>query len=105
MIPFKPHQNYTLLYVRATAGAAKDRIGEVILDPDQQAYLKVYVTTVAENGLANKAIINLLSKKFGIPKSNFKIIFGAIDKRKRILIEKPFNEITMLFKQVTGSLF
>jgi uncharacterized protein YggU (UPF0235/DUF167 family) len=105
MIPIKPYQNNSLLYVWATPKAAKNRIGEIVLDQDQQPYLKVYVTAIAEKGLANKAIISLLSKTFSIPKSNFQITAGEVDRRKCLLISMPYDELSKRFKESMGLLF
>ena len=105
MSPIKSHQNHSVLYVWATPGAAKDRLGEVVLDADQHPNLKVYVTAIAEKGLANKAIIALLSKKLGIAKSLFEIIVGEKDRHKRILIRVPQDELERSLKAATGSLF
>lgn len=105
MTPIKPYQNHSVLYVWATPGAAKERLGEIVLDADQQPNLKVYVTAIAEKGLANKAIIALLSKKFGIAKSLFEIIVGEKDRHKRILIQIPVDELERSLKVATGSLF
>jgi uncharacterized protein (TIGR00251 family) len=105
MTPIKPHQRHAVLYVWATPGAAKDRLGEIVLDADQQPNLKVYVTAVAEKGLANKAIIAILSKKLGIAKSLFEIVSGEKDRHKRILVQMPADELEHSLKAATGSLF
>lgn len=105
MSPIKSHQKHSVLYVWATPGAAKDRLGEVVLDADQHPNLKVYVTAIAEKGLANKAIIALLSKKLGIAKSLFEIIVGEKDRHKRILIRVPQDDLERSLKAATGSLF
>jgi uncharacterized protein YggU (UPF0235/DUF167 family) len=44
--------------------------------------LKVYVTAVPEDNKANKALLELLSKTFRIPKSRLHIIAGTTDRRK-----------------------
>ncbi len=105
MSPIKPCKDHSVLYVWATPGAAKDRLGEVVLDADQQPNLKVYVTAIAEKGLANKAIIALLSKKLGIAKSLFEIVVGEKDRHKRISIQISVDELERSLKAATGSLF
>lgn len=51
------------------------------------ADIRVYVTTVPENGKANIATIKLLSKAIGVPKSKLKLIRGATSRRKTFQIE------------------
>ena len=105
MTPIKPYKDHSVLYVWATPGAAKDRLGEVVLDVEQHPNLKVYVTAIAEKGLANKAIIALLSKKLGIAKSLFEIVSGESERRKRILVQISVDELERSLKAATGSLF
>lgn len=105
MTLIKLYQDHAVLYVWASPGAAKERLGEVVLDADEQPYLKVYVTAIAEKGLANKAIINLLSKKLGISKSMIEIIAGEKDRHKRLLFKTSPESLEASLKQATGTLF
>lgn len=84
------------LVVRLTPKASHTKIGEMALDADGQAYLKVYVTAVPEDNKANKALIALLAKTFHIPKSSLYIISGLTDRRKIIWFEGdiPFMRLS-----------
>lgn len=48
--------------------------------------LRVTVTTVPENGKANAAVIKLLSKALGLPKSRLSVIRGQTARDKVIAI-------------------
>jgi len=48
--------------------------------------VRVYVTTVPEDGKANDAVIKLLAKKMGVPKSALTIIKGLSSRDKTIRI-------------------
>ena len=76
------------LFVRATPKAAKTRIGPIAADAAGQTFLKIYVTAPPEDGKANMAVIELLSKTLKIAKSHFRITAGQADRRKTILIDK-----------------
>lgn len=67
--------------VRVTPKAARDRIVA------EGGAIRVYVTTVPEDGKANKAVVKLLSKALGLPKTRLDLIRGvtARDKVFRIL--------------------
>ncbi|WP_420858329.1 DUF167 domain-containing protein [Marivivens marinus] len=67
--------------VRVTPKAARDRIVA------EGGAIRVYVTTVPEDGKANKAVVKLLSKALGLPKTRLDLIRGATarDKVFRIL--------------------
>jgi uncharacterized protein (TIGR00251 family) len=73
-----------LLCIKATTKAASNKIGNYMIDNSGNKILKIYVTAVPENGKANKAIINLLSKEWNIAKSNIEIVKGEHDTSKII---------------------
>ena len=66
--------------VRVTPKASRNRIEE------SAEGLRVYVTVVPEGGKANAAVIKLLAKALGVPKSNLQLLrgHGARDKLFRI---------------------
>lgn len=62
--------------VRVTPKASRDRI---LVEDDA---IRVYVTTVPEDGKANKAVVKLLSKALGVPKTRLNLIRGATSRDK-----------------------
>jgi len=79
--------------LRVTPKAAKNAITGIYRDGDGQMSLKVSTTAQPEKGKANKAVIAILSKKFGKAKSLFSIIGGQTDRNKTILIDGDVKEI------------
>jgi uncharacterized protein len=65
--------------VTPKAAAAK------VVDKDGQ--LSVYVTVAPEDGKANKAVIKLLAKRFGVAPSRISVIRGETSRHKTIEIE------------------
>ena len=70
---FTPVADGLRLFVKVQPGASKNAIEEVICDPCGQAYLKVRVTAVPENGKANIAVTKLLAKNWKLPVSSISI--------------------------------
>lgn len=68
--------------------------------PGQKA-LKISVTAVPEDGKANKAVIALLSKSLGLPKSSFQVLQGETARLKIILITGDPSE---LISRIEGAL-
>ncbi|WP_121631174.1 DUF167 domain-containing protein [Tropicibacter alexandrii] len=62
--------------VRVTPKASRNRIER------EGDALRVYVTTVPENGKANAAVQKLLAKALGLPKSRLDLIRGATSRDK-----------------------
>jgi uncharacterized protein len=75
------------LSIRLTPNASQSKLGDVALDADGSPYVKVYVTAIPEDNKANKALIELLSKTFRIPKTHIHIVSGFTDRRKVIWFE------------------
>ncbi len=67
--------------VRATPKSSRDRI---VIEGDE---IRVYVTTVPENGKANAAIIKLLSKALGVSKSSLSLVRGDTSRDKTFRLD------------------
>ena len=70
-----------VLPVRAKPGARRNAI-----EGCHDNQLTVAVTAAAEKGKANRAILALLAKVLGLPKSSLEIIAGTTSGQKRVLI-------------------
>jgi len=72
--------------LRVTPKAAQNKIQSVMRDADGNLLLKVAVTTVPEDGKANKAVIKLLAKSFGIAKSDIVLLSGETSRVKKLFL-------------------
>lgn len=71
--------------VRVTPKASSNRF--TVEEQGDGSYLvRVYVTTVPEDGKANKAVIKLLAKELGVAKSSLSIIKGLKDRNKLVQV-------------------
>jgi uncharacterized protein YggU (UPF0235/DUF167 family) len=82
--------------VRVTPKASRERIDGVIIDSDGVPTLKVAVTEVPEGGKANKAVLALLAKEFGVPRTQLTVQTGAADRRKLLRLEGDAAELARL---------
>lgn len=62
--------------VRVTPKASRNQIKA------EDDLIRVYVTTVPENGKATAAVIKLLSKAIGVAKSDIELVRGTKDRVK-----------------------
>lgn len=83
----------TVIDLKVTPKASKNGIRGVKNDK-----LLVTVTSVPENNKANIAVIELLSKKFGVAKSKFTIISGDKGRDKKICIDS--TELAEVLSQI-----
>lgn len=84
--PLSPADGGVRLSVRLTPKASRNALQGLAAEADGGQVLKASVTAVPEDGKANAALIQLLSKAWKLPKSGFEIIAGATDRRKTLLI-------------------
>lgn len=74
-----------ILSVRVTPKACSNRI-KIEKMPDGSTRYRVYVTVAAEDGKANEAVLKLLAKTLGLPKSALVIMRGTLSQNKIIKI-------------------
>lgn len=74
------------LLIRLIPHAASDSIDGVDLLADGSHVLKVRVRAVPEKGRANKALIKLLAKAFGVAPTYVSVIRGAGARKKTLQI-------------------
>lgn len=67
----------TRFSVRVTPKASRNRIVE-----DADGLIRVYVTTVPEDGKATAAVVKLLAKAIGVAKGELVLVRGATDRVK-----------------------
>lgn len=72
--------------IRVTPKASVNRIKVETLAEDV-LLVRVYVTTVPEDGKANAAVLKLLAKELGVSKSRLSILRGQTGRNKLIKIE------------------
>lgn len=75
-----------LLRVRLTPGAAGDAVGGVWTDESGQSWLAARVRAAPEKGKANAALIALLARRLGRPRSAILLESGDTNRLKRLRI-------------------
>lgn len=75
------------LAVRVTPKGGRDAVDGWALDPAGRPLLKVRVSAAASDGAANAAVLALLAKAVGRPKSALTIVSGETSRVKLIEIE------------------
>lgn len=86
MLPYRRDADGLLLTLRVTPNAGADRIEGTEQRDDGTAVLRVRVTAVPDKGKANAAVIALLAKALGIPKSSISLVSGETARQKTVQI-------------------
>jgi uncharacterized protein (TIGR00251 family) len=69
-----------------TTRSSKPGIGDWRSDADGREELEIRVSAAPTDGEANAAVIKLLAKKLGIPRSSIEIVSGESSRHKRIAL-------------------
>ncbi|MGQ9368761.1 DUF167 family protein [Azospirillum sp. ST 5-10] len=68
--------------LRVSPKAARNAVAGVAETAPGRRALKVSVTAVPEGGKANEAVVKLLAKAWGVPKTALTVVAGAADRNK-----------------------
>ncbi len=84
--PFEAVPEGLRVALKVTPKAARAGIAGVEADAAGRPALKVRVTEAPEGGKANAAVIKLLAKAWNLPKTALRVVAGAKDRRKTLLV-------------------
>lgn len=88
-----------VIRVRAQPGARRNGVTGV-----REGELCVAVTVPPDRGRANDAIVKVLAKVIGVPRSRVKILSGETNRHKRLMVEgMAVDEVVAALRAVVGS--
>lgn len=90
--PFRRTQAGIAVDIRLAPKASRNAVTGIETLADGSCVLKVSVTAVPEKGKANKALLKLLSKSWGVAMRSLDLIRGAKDRNKTVLIDDPADD-------------
>ncbi len=86
-----------VLHIALIPKSSRDEIGEVVKSVSGYA-LRVKVRALPDKGYANQAVIKLLSKWLGTPKTSFVLVSGSRSRYKTIKIIGSFEKIAKVLE-------
>jgi uncharacterized protein (TIGR00251 family) len=91
------HGDHVRLTVRLTPNGGRDAIDGWETGADGESHLKARVSDPPDKGKANKALVALIAKAAGVPKSAVSLVSGDTQRKKILRIEgDPEDTITRL---------
>lgn len=93
MRPWRAVDGGVLLHISLTPKSSRDEIGAIV-EGASGLVLKAKVRAIPDKGMANQALIKLLSKSFRLPKTSFEITSGSRSRLKIVKISGDFKEIS-----------
>jgi len=101
--PWQASSDHLRLSVRLTPNGGRDAIDGVEMGSDGESYLKARVSVAPEKGKANKALIALLAKSLGIPKSSLAFLSGETARKKILRIEGEPEDLMVKLTAIAKS--
>jgi len=101
--PYRILSDHVRLAVRLTPNSGRDAIEGVEGTADGESHFRARVTAVPEKGKANEALVKLLAKSIGLPKSSVSIVSGDTARLKILRIDgDPEDIVDKLQRLVAG---
>lgn len=99
--PFRKTAGGVVITLRVTPKASASRIDGVAQDAEGRAFLRLRVTEAPEKGKANEAVVKLLAKAWGLPKSALQIASGETGRVKTVMVrdEAYHGRIALWFEE------
>ena len=91
------------LFVRVTPNASRDAIEGVEHRDDGTAVLRIRVSAVPDKGRANAAVVVLLAKALGVPKSSLDVVSGETSRLKTIAVTGDPSVLAVAVKALLSS--
>ena len=85
-LPFRLHAKGLTVSIRLSPGAKVSAVTGLMDVGEEETVLKVSVNAPPEDGRANKELIALLAKEWGLPKNIFSLLSGETNRRKVLLL-------------------
>lgn len=82
----RPAAGGVTVRLRVTPRGGSDRIDGRGEDANGEPHLKLRVSDVAEKGKANAAVLKLLAKAWGLPRSSLSIASGETGRNKTVAV-------------------
>ncbi|MGN6486888.1 MAG: DUF167 family protein [Devosia sp.] len=92
-LPYRTTPTGLTLHLRVTPNAGADRIEGTEQRDDGSAVLLLRVKAVPDKGKANAAVIALLAKALGVPKSAVTLIAGDTARLKTVAVEGESEDL------------
>ena len=98
--PWQVSSDHLRLSVRLTPNGGRDAIDGMETGSEGECYLKARVSVAPEKGKANKALIALIAKSIGIPKSALSLVSGETARKKILRIEGEPEDLIERLKAI-----
>lgn len=102
MPPWRSEEDALLVAVRLTPKGGRDAVDGIETLADGREVLKARVRAAPSEGEANRALVALLAKRLGVPRSAVDIVAGGQSRLKTVRIAGDVAEIAAILERAAG---
>jgi uncharacterized protein (TIGR00251 family) len=103
MEPWRSSITGVSVSLRVTPRGGRDDIDGIETLSDGRRIVKVRVRAVANDGVANRAVLELLANALGVPKSNVKLLSGATSRIKQVAVDGDPAKLCESLRSLTSA--
>ena len=89
--------------LRVTPRGGRDEIDGLETLANGRTVVKIRVRAIAEGGAANRAVVELLAKALGVPKSRIRVLSGTTSRLKRIAVDGDPAKLGDALRKLTAT--
>lgn len=99
--PFRAGPDGVTLHLRVTPNAGRDLIEGAETRDDGSSVLRLRVKAVPDKGKANAAVVAMLSKALGVPRSRISVVAGETARLKTVAIAGDTAQLAAAIEALT----
>jgi uncharacterized protein len=103
MEPWRSSNTGVCVSLRVTPRGGRDHIDGIETLADGRRIVKVRVRAIANGGVANRAVLELLAKALGVPKSSVKLLSGATSRIKQVAVDGDPAKLGESLRRLTSA--
>jgi uncharacterized protein len=88
--------------LRVTPRGGRDQIDGIETLSDGRSVVKMRVRAIADGGEANRAVMEVLAKALGVPKSSVKLKSGATSRIKQVAVDGDPSKLGAALRDLTA---
>lgn len=98
-VPWQKNESGLRLAIRLTPNARQSKIEDIAVDEKGLPVLRIKVAAQPIEGKANAALMVMLSKTLGIPKSCIKLLKGETSRTKQVQLIGESNALEVALRE------
>jgi uncharacterized protein (TIGR00251 family) len=102
-VPWRYSTEGISVALRVTPRGGRDEIDGIETLANGRSVVKLRVSAIADGGEANRAVMELLAKALGVPKTKVKILSGTTSRLKQVAVDGDPRALGEALRNLTAA--